>query len=377
MRKTQLQARLLVMLLVAVLAGTHCKQDSGDEFDGETVITSLIAATVYPYLADRCPVNAASFTGPVSAISSGFGAHGPFTNVGVHRLQNPTFAQEVCVYYPVGATSASPTLFMLHGFSSPSAETYLSLINFAVSKGYVVVFPLYFSDGRDPNENYQVMFKGAEFATQQHGDIMDLTKVGFMGHSYGAGAVPWLTREFVVLRGMGSAGNFMYMMAPWYTFDMTDAQLQGYPANTRLITQVYEFDTVTDHRMAQDIFNTTNINNTEKDFQLIYSDARSGYNYDANHYVPNKSTLTIPSANDAHDAYGVWRQLDALADYTFNGNATAQAVALGDGATTQTFMGQYSDGVEVTRMFAGNTPLITQNPSFYSAPFTDSLNPRL
>ncbi len=64
-----------------------------------------------------------------------------------------------------------------------------------------------FSDARDVVENYQVMFTGIEHAVNSHGDQMDLTRVGFMGHSYSGGAVPWLAREFVVLRGSGSAGN--------------------------------------------------------------------------------------------------------------------------------------------------------------------------
>ena len=47
---------------------------------------------------------------------------------------------------------------------------------------------------------------------------------------------------------------------------MSNAKLGAFPASSRLITQVYDNDTVTDHRMAEDIFNNVNIATAEKDF---------------------------------------------------------------------------------------------------------------
>lgn len=361
---------------MCMLLLSNCKFQTIEEIDEADLIAGLVLNLVYPYLIETCALTPSRPTGPIAPITSGYGALGVHS-VAVKKLANPSFARDVCVYHSTAGTAA-PVLFLFHGFSAPSAEPYMSLIEFAVSKGYTVVYPLYFSDGRAVTENYTVMSTGLEAAIASFPELMDLTKVGYLGHSYGGGAVPFLAHDGVVNRGRGTTGNFLFQLAPWYTFDMPNAKLTTFPGNTKFITQVYENDEVTDHRMAEDIFNNINVATAEKDFQLLYTetDPTSGYRFEASHYTPNKVTLTVSSALDGHDFYGVFRQLDALADYSWNGTAAGKTTALGDGGTTQTFMGQYANGAEARRMYAGDTPLILKPSSFYSSPFSDPRNPR-
>ena len=199
-------ARIFVCMLLLVA----CKAESDDKFEDPELSTSLIVAIAYPDLIERCDITLAGGTGPVGPIASGYGAFGP-NGIAVKKIANPSFARDVCIYH-APASTAAPVIFLLHGFSSPSAEPYMPLISFAVSKGYTVVYPLYFSDSREVTENYSVMSAGIEGAIAAHPELMDLTKVGYMEHSYGGGAVPFLAHDGVVNRGRGTAGNFMFIM---------------------------------------------------------------------------------------------------------------------------------------------------------------------
>ncbi|WP_243396163.1 alpha/beta hydrolase family protein [Leptospira perolatii] len=335
-----------------------------------------LAIVAYPYLINTCAITPVVPGGPVPQITSGYGARGTHS-VSVNILPNPVAPKNVCVYFPADQSGPAPVLFLFHGFSAPSAEPYYPLIDFYVSKGYVVVFPIYFSDDRDPLENYDIMWNGILSAVQQYPDKIDTTRVGFMGHSYGGGATPYMAKKGLVTETWGSNGGFIFMVAPWYSFGMTDTDLTQIPASTKLLVQIYENDQVTDHRMGIDIFqHITSIANTEKDFLSVYTDSSSGTTLLADHYVPIKDTIIGIGALDALDYYGVWKPLEALADYTFNNNATAKTIALGDGASSQKFMGQYLNGNPVKEMTVSDSPVPLQPESYFSQPFSDPKNPR-
>ncbi len=53
----------------------------------------------------------------------------------------------------------------------------------------------------------------------------------------------------------GENRRLLFSLATWYSYELTQAQLQSFPSNTKLIMQVYDDDNVNDHRMAIGIFN--------------------------------------------------------------------------------------------------------------------------
>lgn len=108
-------------------------------------------------------------------------------------------------------------------------------------------------------------------------------------------------------------------MAPWYSYQITQQQLQSFPSNTKMITQVYDEDTYNDHRLAIDIYKNINIADSEKDFYYLKTSTVAGYTYHTYHNLPNSRT-----AYDAYDYYGIYRLLDALIDYSFNNNQSAK-----------------------------------------------------
>ncbi|MBW0433051.1 alpha/beta hydrolase [Leptospira yasudae] len=368
--------RLFVAFLI--LTFTFCKIDFNEKPKKDALDSwmEILLILSYPYLIDTCAVTPVSRSGPIPPISQGYGARGTHT-VSVTALPNPSAPRNVCVYYPSDLSTKAPVLFLMHGFSAPSAEAYFPLIDLYVSKGYVVVFPIYISDTRPPTENYKYMLDGINYAVSQFSNIIDTTRVGYMGHSYGGGATPYLAHQGIVQKGWGANGSFVFLLAPWYSFSITNAQLAQFTNATKMIVQIYDNDSVVDNRMAIDIFNQIGIAAAEKDFEIVYSETYNGTVLDADHYTPIKNTIIGLGALDVLDYYGIWRQLDALATYTYTGSAGAKDVALGNGSTNQKNMGIYPDGRAVKTMTVTDAPAPLHPESFFSQPFSSSNNPRL
>lgn len=147
-----------------------------------------------------------------------------------------------------------------------------------------------------------------------------------------------LLTKVLLKRAGGANGRFIFAMAQWYSFHITQAQLESFPANIKLITQVYDDDVTNDHRMAIDMFKNISIAASEKDFILIRKSTLPTYTYIADHVLPNTK-----DAYDAYDYFGIYRLLDALIDYSFNNNAAGKKVALGNGSAEQVTMPGYDD----------------------------------
>jgi hypothetical protein len=164
-------------------------------------------------------------------------------------------------------------------------------------------------------------------------------------------------------------------MAPWYAFNWnspltTEQQLESFPANTKMVTEVYDEDIVNDHRLAIDIYKHINIPKSEKDFIYIKSSTINGYDYVTEHAMPSSR-----KAYDALDYYGVYRLLDAMMDYSFNGNSDAKNVALGNGSAAQITMPSYN-GQAMLPLEISDDPAPRYPQSKYQFPCSSTTNPR-
>jgi hypothetical protein len=122
--------------------------------------------------------------------------------------------------------------------------------------------------------------------------------------------------------------------------------------------------------MAIDIFKNINISNTEKDFIYFKSSTINGYNYITDHAMPSSR-----KAFDALDYYGVYRLLDAMMDYSFNGNVNAKNVALGNGSMAQVTMPSYN-GQSMAPLEVTDNPAPKYLQGKYQFPAGSSTNPR-
>ncbi|GAB3795149.1 hypothetical protein GCM10028819_10740 [Spirosoma humi] len=285
--------------------------------------------------------------GPISRPASGYGADGTYTVSEIDFPNTEYAGTKVTIFYPKEITSPRPTIFYSHPYGGESKEYNRGLFEFIAKKGYVVVFVPYATNDTSIDHRYLTLWTGFTKAAANYPGIIDTRKVGFMGHSFGGGASIGLAYKAFTENNWGQDGRFLFTMAPWYNYQITDAQLASFPANTKMITQVYDEDVYNDHRMAIDIFKHINITNSEKDYYYLKSSTVAGYKYATGHTLPNSRT-----AYDAYDYYGVYRLLDALIDYSFNNSAAGKNVALGNGSTEQVSMpgynGQFMAPLEVT-----------------------------
>ncbi|MDJ1485127.1 hypothetical protein QNI16_31805 [Cytophagaceae bacterium YF14B1] len=340
--------RLLTLLLILLFVVSCSKDDD---------------VTGTPYVDD-------DLAGPISRPSSGYGADGSYTVAKVSFASPLYSGKMVDIFYPQGITSPRPVIFYSHPYGGENSEYNIGLFNFIAKKGYVVVFAPYPTTGVSIDERYRTLWESFTKAVKDYPDLIDTKKVGFMGHSFGGGASFGLAYKGFVEQGWGENGRFIFSMAQWYSYQITAQQLQSFPSNTKLISQIYDDDDTNDHRLAIDMFKHINIADSEKDFILIRKSVVGGYTYVADHVLPNTR-----SAFDAYDYYGIYRLLDAMIDYSFNNNAAAKTVALGNGSKEQVTMPSYN-GQALAPLEVTDNPTPQYPQSKYEFPCNSSTNPR-
>ncbi|WP_348825310.1 alpha/beta hydrolase [Flavobacterium aestuarii] len=309
--------------------------------------------------------------GPISRPKNGYGSDGTYT-VAKISFPSPMYSgKNVEIFYPKGITSPRPTIFYSHPFGGEESSYNIGLYEFIAKKGYVVVFAPYPTTGVTVDERYITLWESFKKAVTNYPNIIDTSKVGFMGHSFGGGASFTLAHKAFIDEGWGQNGRFIFTMAQWYAHQITQEDLQDFPANTKLITQVYDDDVTNDHRLAIDIFKNIAIPDSEKDFILIKKSVLPAYTYTAEHNLPNTQ-----SAYDAYDYYGIYRLLDALIDYSFNGSAAGKKTALGNGSAEQITMPSYN-GQALSSLEVTDNPAPLYPQSKYLFPCNNANNPRI
>lgn len=311
-------------------------------------------------------LSAQTYTGPIPKPASGYGMDGSYT-VATQSFSNVNFpGHDIVVYYPAGITSPVPTIFYSHAYGGYDPDNISGFLNFAAKKGYAVVFVPYQTTGVTVQERYSNLLNGFIQAAVNFPNIIDTAKVGFVGHSFGGGAVFANAYYCFTTLHWGESGRFIFSMAQWYTYNISQTDLQSFPVDVKLLSIVYEDDVTNDHRMANDIFNTINIPASEKDYLRVRSDTINGYTYTADHVVPNNSSY------DALDYYAYYRLFDAMCDYVFNGNMAGKDVALGNGSINQITM---PGGMH--NLIQSDAPTFANAQGTYLFPCSSSQNPRL
>ncbi len=298
-------------------------------------------------------------------LSGEYGGFGQFT-VTRQTIPNPdpNAPAPVSVFIPNNATAQNkvPVVFFAHGFGGVSYQFYETLMRQLASNGYIVVFAPYTSNlfATHPTR-YNQIWNGFIAAATQNAPIMDTTKVGFAGHSYGAGATPEMARR-AVAQGWGANGLFMFIMAPWYNWG---ANMEQIPASAKMIVQVYWDDETNQHLIGQNDIWSRLPQITERKWQVIRA-SQTYCSLNAGHSLPVTDGLgQTVATTDGYDAWGVWRRLHALADYTFAGNQAAKNVAFGVDSKMGKWRGIF--GVrQIAPLESTDTPVVNSqsSPSF-------------
>ena len=301
-------------------------------------------------------------------IGSGYGANGDF-GVKSDSFPSPLYDRaDVYVFRPDGVTGKVPVIFFAPGYSNNDPEKYRGLIDHIVSRGYAVVFTpfqLVTGDLTLNEKRYDTIWAGMKEAVERYGDSFDLERVGYVGHSYGGGAIFAMALRGYEREKWGRKALMLFSMAPWYYFQLQIKDFVNFPAHAKMVIQIYEDDKVNDHRMGKDLFDRINLPSSEKDFMLVRSDRYGGARIDAGHGAPGSSA----EEEDAIDFYAIYRTFDGLAGYAFEGDEVAKRVALGNGQAEQRFMGWWTSGQPIREMVAGDCVGITRLPFSFLFPY--------
>jgi Chlorophyllase enzyme len=298
-------------------------------------------------------------------LSGEYGSTGQFT-VTRQTIPNPdaTAPGPVSVFVPSNATAQNkvPVVFFAHGFGGVSYVFYETLLRQLSSNGYIVVFAPYTASILTTNAfRYNQMWNGFLAGVQPNSAIMDLTRIGFAGHSYGAGASPEMLRRGLG-QGWGTNGSFLFIMAAWYNWG---TNLNQIPASTKMVVQVYWDDGTNQHLISQnDIWNRLP-QITERKWQVIRR-SQTTCSLETGHSLPVTDGLgQTVAVTDAYDAWGIWRRIHALSAYTFTGNLTAKNVAFGVDANMGRWRGVF--GIrKIAPLETTDSPVVnsTSSPTF-------------
>jgi pimeloyl-ACP methyl ester carboxylesterase len=246
----------------------------------------------------------------IPQLSQGYGQFGPY-EVTIKHIVNRQFPDKnlkTTLFYPKKLPLSRPTLFFYAGAEIYDAMQYKSLFYFIASQGYNLIFITY------ADYHLRPLLQSTQEAVDSFISHIDKTRVGFIGHSMGAGVTFWLINQFPHL---GAKARILFPMASGYSafnveYNMIPHEkIIALPENTKMIQQVYAKDYTTDIRIGVDLFVNNSLPLKEKDFMFIYGDS----NHTADH------GMMMRQANYDYDALmqrTIFRPLDALMDAAFN-----------------------------------------------------------
>jgi hypothetical protein len=256
-----------------------------------------------------------------------------------------------------------PVVFFAHANGRNDPAAYAALIDHIVSRGYAVVFAPYAIAKDVHTQRYDAIWSGFEAAAKEWSGQLDLSRVGFVGHSYGAGALPWLVRRALLDEGWGTNGGFVFSLAPWFALAIEPAALGAMPPNLRAVFVVFEEDTSTDHRIAIAQHQAFGGPDTAKAFVLVRADANGPCRLPAPHTVPQSTGLR--ARDDALDERGLFRLFDALAADAFAADVEAGQLLFGGGRVREIAMGTWPDGTPVAPLLVSRDPEPVHPQSHY------------
>lgn len=225
-------------------------------------------------------------------------------------------------FLPKETTRPSPVIFFCHGINETNYTTYSGLIKHIVSKGFGLIYTPYKSIPVSNKllRSYETLYDGFKASVAAHADRFDTNYIGFVAHSFGAGAVPYVSNKLFKVDRWGSGGSFLYLMAPWYPCVLTSAEFASFNSSTNMLIQVFDDDRINDPRIARAIYTLMGIPEKNKKCFTLYSDSIPGYTLSADHNIPCKTTEQI----SIYHKNALFRTFDLLTSLTFANDSVAR-----------------------------------------------------
>jgi hypothetical protein len=197
-----------------------------------------------------------------------------------------------------------------------------------------------------PQHQYDVVDTGARLAVERSGRV-DTDRVGFIGHSFGGGMLPWLMQR-AVERGWGAQALWATAFAPWYSLLLPEGPIE-LPEHTRYTTVHYQDDVIVDARIGIEVLDSLTVPTDQRLHLTARSDLSGTPALMADHLGPVGFTLPWLGALsvDALDRWA-WRVADTTAACSLTGEWC-------DADLTQ--VGTWPDGHEIRSAVASRDPV--------------------
>lgn len=285
----------------------------GNRFSGPRTIRAAFTAAILVIGLAGCelPQPAAIPVSPGVRGSDVAGNDGPCGSTRTEVFNPQQWELPTFVFEPTGCAGARPVIFFGHGYTASFTEAYRQFIDHLVSRGYVVVYPGYQLEF-DPPKQYAAMDGGfvAGIASLP-ADRVDLSRIGFIGHSFGAGMIPRMM-QLADGRGWGATAMWAVSLSPAWSFLVGDGPI-AVPSHARVLTISYEDDFFVDTQIATEMLRALTIPDANKQQLLIHR----SWPYASDHLLP--LTLPLPISADHMDRWATWRPIDAWAGCTLSG----------------------------------------------------------
>ncbi len=250
------------------------------------------------------------------------------------------------VYFPKEkANKPTPVIFYAPGYFTTDCGKYSTLLGFIASHGYTAICNTVANSSTEAKDILDSLTKAVdELPKLNLPNAIDTSKIGVMGFSSGGGHAFKILKEFSD-KGWGENGRFLFVMEPWFAFDMTKADMKGLKDTNVVFVQFGKdgnnapvWGRVKGEKQDPRILLTEyslleGIKPEHKDYQ-IFSDAAHMYPDDGD-YEGDSIHHPDPKQTRESEMQGILRPLDALMEYTFeNQTEESRKAALEVGTDT-------------------------------------------
>ena len=282
----------------------------------------------------------------------------------------------VYLFRPISCKNRVPVVLFCHGIGANRPSTYDGLINRIVKQGCAVIYAPFVTSLTKPDKCYTMMWTGFTRGVEKWGADLDSSRVGFVGHSYGGGAVPGIAHKALYERHWGSNASFLYIMASWFSYWLTQVQLQSFPSTTRLVMQIFRDDRINDPRMALDIYDNINIPNGHKWFVFTDNDTCETGILRATHSLP-EGKCALGTSFDTLCHFGFSRVVDALTSHLGKENPGDLTQAFGNDITTYLRQAECFTSVNSAKHLSQSATLFVKPEISYINFWHHLMNPRI
>jgi acetyl esterase/lipase len=320
---------------------------------------SLLSVCFLPFLAAAQPTTTMMDSAAIRELIT------PTVSVIADTIRDPA-SQRIALYTfrPSGATAALPCVLFCPAYGADNPIEYQGFINRIAHCGALVVFPTY--AGRSfTRRSVEIGLRTDEvfgLLSRVVRSSIDTSRIGFIGHSYGAGILPSIAERIIDREGWGGKGAFMYMMSPWYFPGISERELAHFPTNCGVVVQVFERDNINDPRIGSYFFQMLKLPPDRKEFYVVcVPQSMRGLKCDFR--VP-QGREAPGGADDILDTLALYRTVDSLCAGVFKGQKSAFTFVFGSGKTRRIPLGAAVDtgfcmvGTENPKPFLSRLPYI-------------------